>query len=128
MELTEIEEGERQLIVRALAVQAKQYPGFMAACRQSAVTFKAVKLFDDFLKLLPDRVPPIQARTFGEALMSVPTPWDLRHFWPLGNDDPMVLTVSKKGKKGDYWVDEFYDITLTPRPNHPHDDGAKGSG
>ena len=58
MKVTDIKEDERQLIVRGLAVQSLRYPGFEMACRQAAVTFAAVKMFDDFRRTLADENPP----------------------------------------------------------------------
>lgn len=55
-----MKEDERQLMIRALAVQGLRNPGFDCACRQAAQTLLGVKMYDDFRKLLADQHPPVE--------------------------------------------------------------------
>ena len=64
-----LDEGQRQLIVRALSIQALRNPGFSSASREAAVavyggselTSPGGKLFDEFKRLLGDVVEPAGA-------------------------------------------------------------------
>ena len=50
----DIDEAERQLIIRALAVQSLESPGFRDACRKIAVKLQGGEMFDEFMRLLAD--------------------------------------------------------------------------
>lgn len=54
-----IDEGQRQLTVRALAVQSLVNPGFVHADREIAEILFAGAMFDEFLGLLEDIVKPV---------------------------------------------------------------------
>ncbi len=47
-------EMDRQLMIRALAVQSLESPGFEAACRKIAVKLQGEGLFDEFMRLMAD--------------------------------------------------------------------------
>lgn len=50
----EIDEMDRQLTIRALAVQSLTSPGFEHACRKIAVTLEGEKMFDQFMSYMED--------------------------------------------------------------------------
>lgn len=54
-----IDEGQRQLTVRALAVQSLVNPGFVHADREIAEILFAGDMFDEFRRLLDDIVKPV---------------------------------------------------------------------
>lgn len=54
----ELEEGDRQLTVRALAVQSLESPGFTQASRAIAMKLGGGGMFDEFRRLLADKFPP----------------------------------------------------------------------
>ena len=54
-----IEESQRQLMIRALAVQALVNPGFKPAGREAAVALYGAPMFDEFIRLLDDIVKPV---------------------------------------------------------------------
>ena len=49
-------ESDRQLIVRALAVQALTDPGFAEASRQAAIQLHGEPMFEEFVILLEDTI------------------------------------------------------------------------
>ena len=51
-------ESDRQLIVRALAVQALTDPGFAFASRQAAIQLRGESMFGEFVILLEDTITP----------------------------------------------------------------------
>lgn len=54
----EIEEADRQMIIRGLAVQSLRSPGFEYACREISKVFRAEEMFNGFRHLLEDVEPP----------------------------------------------------------------------
>ena len=54
-----LDEGQRQLTIRALAVQALRNPGFKMASREAAEALHGGKMFDEFVRLLDDVVDPV---------------------------------------------------------------------
>ena len=52
----ELDEAQRQLLVRALAVQALESPGFADASRRIAVQFSASVMFDSFVEAMDQSV------------------------------------------------------------------------
>lgn len=54
----EIEESDRQLTIRALAVQSLESPGFTQASRAIAMKLGGGGMFDDFRRSLQDKFPP----------------------------------------------------------------------
>lgn len=54
-----IDEGQRQLMIRALAIQALVNPGFKDASREAAVALYGPEMFDEFIGLLDDIVKPV---------------------------------------------------------------------
>ena len=52
-----LDESDRQLMLRALAVQSLESPGFEQACRKIAILLKGEPLFDEFMSLLKDLFP-----------------------------------------------------------------------
>lgn len=61
-----IEESDRQLAIRALAVQALKFPGFKLACRNIATTLRGEDLFDEFMSLMVDLFDPQYDFAFGD--------------------------------------------------------------
>ena len=55
----QIDESQRQLTVRALAVQSLVSPGFVHADREIAEILQAGEMFDEFRRLLDDIVKPV---------------------------------------------------------------------
>ena len=55
----QIDESQRQLTVRALAVQSLVNPGFVHADREIAEVLHAGAMFDEFVRLLDDIVKPV---------------------------------------------------------------------
>jgi len=53
-----LEEDQRQLMIRALAVQALSSPGFFDACERSAAQLDGNLIFDEFYRLLKDAIQP----------------------------------------------------------------------
>lgn len=51
-----LDESQRQLTIRALAVQGLRNPGFAAASREAALELEGGAMFDSFTKLLSDLV------------------------------------------------------------------------
>ena len=51
-------ESDRQLIIRALAVQALTDPGFDEASRQAAIQLSGEPMFEEFVILLEDTITP----------------------------------------------------------------------
>ena len=49
-----LDESQRQLTIRALAVQGLRDPGFQAASREAANKLEGATMFDDLTKLLED--------------------------------------------------------------------------
>ena len=47
-----LQEADRQLIIRALAVQAHTSPGFHDACQRIALELEGTFMFDEFYALL----------------------------------------------------------------------------
>lgn len=62
MRYYDFDEGQRQLTIRALAVQGLTTPGFQAASREAAGKLEGAAMFDELTKLLEDTVKP-EART-----------------------------------------------------------------
>lgn len=56
------DDAQRQLLVRALAEQAIQSPGFADASRRIAVRFSAGEMFDAFVEAMKDRHRPVEGR------------------------------------------------------------------
>ena len=54
-----IDESQRQLMIRALAIQALVSPGFKSASREAAVALYGPEMFDEFIRLLEDIVKPV---------------------------------------------------------------------
>lgn len=54
-----IEESQRQLMIRALAVQALIHRGLKDASREAAVALYGGKMFDDLIRNLEDIVKPV---------------------------------------------------------------------
>lgn len=54
-----IDESQRQLMIRALAVQALVNPGFKAASREAAIALYGAEMFDELVRLLDDIVKPV---------------------------------------------------------------------
>ena len=54
-----IDESQRQLMIRALAIQALVNPGFKMASREAAVALYGGKMFDDLIRNLDDIVKPV---------------------------------------------------------------------
>lgn len=55
-----IEEGQRQLMIRALAVQSLTDPGFAEASRQAADQLGGEPMFGQFVIFLEDTITPAQ--------------------------------------------------------------------
>lgn len=53
----DLDEDDRQLTLRALAVQSLESPGFELACRGIAILLEGEALFDSFRGLLKDLFP-----------------------------------------------------------------------
>lgn len=53
-----LDEGQRQLTLRALAVQGLRSPGFKMASREAAEALHGGAMFDEFCHLLQDVEPP----------------------------------------------------------------------
>lgn len=53
-----LDESQRQLTIRALAVQGLRNPGFAAASREAAGKLEGAAMFDQLTKLLEDVVAP----------------------------------------------------------------------
>lgn len=53
----DLDESDRQLTIRALAVQSLESPGFELACRKIAILLEGEPLFDEFMRLLKDLFP-----------------------------------------------------------------------
>ena len=53
-----IDESQRQLMIRALAVQALTDPGFAEASRQAAIQLHGEPMFEEFVILLEDTITP----------------------------------------------------------------------
>lgn len=54
----ELDEGQRQLTLRGLAVQSLRAPGFEMACREIARALDGEELFDTLRRLRSDVEPP----------------------------------------------------------------------
>lgn len=54
-----IDEGQRQLMIRALAIQGLVNPGFKDASHEAAVALYGAEMFDEFIRLLDDIVKPV---------------------------------------------------------------------
>ena len=53
----DLDESDRQLTIRALAVQSLESPGFEPACRKIAVILEGEEMFDSLRGLLRDLFP-----------------------------------------------------------------------
>ena len=53
-----IEEADRQMIIRGLAVQSLRSPGFKMACRLIAANLQGTDMFDNFCEVMADVEPP----------------------------------------------------------------------
>lgn len=53
-----LDESDRQLIVRALAVQALTDPGFAEASRQAAIQLRGETMFGQIVIFLEDTITP----------------------------------------------------------------------
>ena len=58
-----IDEMQRQLMIRSLAIQALVNPGFKYASREAAVALYGAEMFDEFERLMSDLYKPVDAFT-----------------------------------------------------------------
>lgn len=55
-----LDDADRQLVIRGLALQSLRDPGFEFACRQIAIKLAGVTMFDQLFRSLSDITPPAE--------------------------------------------------------------------
>lgn len=112
----DIEEHERQFLLRALAVQVLESPGFETASVELANKLDGGFMFHELKTLLHQRYVPVLTGTQFRALMDLIMVSDP---WPLEDDEFSQNTLIDLANKEaharsfDSWIDAYHEL---PRP------------